>query len=82
MTSSAYLVVFVAVVIGSITKGVTGSGLPTVAIPVMAGFIGIAALIFTRYLWAFELTGALLITAALGAMVLAHRERWERREPR
>jgi len=40
---------------------------------------GLAALIFTRYLWAFELTGALLITAALGAMVLAHRERFERR---
>ncbi|GFG50467.1 NADH:ubiquinone oxidoreductase subunit J [Mycolicibacterium agri] len=39
---------------------------------------GLAALIFTRYLWAFELTGALLITAALGAMVLAHRERYER----
>ncbi|WP_431306182.1 NADH-quinone oxidoreductase subunit J [Mycobacterium hubeiense] len=41
---------------------------------------GLAALIFTRYLWAFELTGALLITAALGAMVLAHRERFERRK--
>ena len=39
---------------------------------------GLAALIFTRYLWAFELTGALLITAAIGAMVLAHRERFER----
>ncbi len=41
---------------------------------------GLAALIFTRYLWAFELTGALLITAALGAMVLAHRERFEDRK--
>jgi NADH-quinone oxidoreductase subunit J len=41
---------------------------------------GLAALIFTQYLWAFELTGALLITAALGAMVLAHRERFERRK--
>ena len=41
---------------------------------------GLAALIFTRYLWAFELTSALLITAALGAMVLAHRERLERRK--
>lgn len=36
----------------------------------------IAQLIFVRYLWAFELTGALLITATLGAMVLAHRERF------
>ena len=41
---------------------------------------GLAALNFTRYLWAFELTGALLITAALGAMVLAHRERFEHRK--
>lgn len=41
---------------------------------------GLAALLFTKYLWAFELTGALLITAALGAMVLAHRERFEHRK--
>lgn len=33
---------------------------------------GIGRLIFTRYLFAFELTSALLITAALGAMVLAY----------
>ena len=36
---------------------------------------GIAALLFTRYVFVFEGTAALLITAALGAMVLAHRER-------
>ncbi|MCW2810772.1 MAG: nuoJ [Friedmanniella sp.] len=36
---------------------------------------GIAALVFTRYVVAFEATSALLITAAVGAMVLAHRER-------
>jgi len=41
---------------------------------------GLAALIFSRYLWAFELTSALLITAAVGAMVLAHRERFEHRK--
>jgi NADH-quinone oxidoreductase subunit J len=39
---------------------------------------GLAALIFTDYVYAFELTGALLITAAVGAMVLTHRERTER----
>ena len=37
---------------------------------------GIAELIFTDYLIAFEVTSALLITAAMGAMVLAHRDRW------
>ena len=36
---------------------------------------GLATLIFTSYVFPFEATGALLITAALGAMVLAHRER-------
>jgi NADH-quinone oxidoreductase subunit J len=36
---------------------------------------GLAQLIFTRYVFPFEATAALLITAALGAMVLAHRER-------
>ncbi len=36
---------------------------------------GIAALLFSTYIFAFEVTSALLITAALGAMVLAHRER-------
>ncbi|CAN5400654.1 NADH-quinone oxidoreductase subunit J [soil metagenome] len=41
---------------------------------------GLAGVIFTRYLWAFELTSALLIVAALGAMVLTHRERLERRK--
>jgi NADH-quinone oxidoreductase subunit J len=35
---------------------------------------GIARLIFTQYIWAFEVTAALLVTAAVGAMVLAHRE--------
>jgi len=35
----------------------------------------VANLIFGRYVWIFEATSALLITAALGAMVLAHRER-------
>lgn len=36
---------------------------------------GLAVLIFIKYVWAFEVAGALLIIAAMGAMVLAHRER-------
>ena len=35
----------------------------------------LAQLLFSRYVLAFEATSALLITAAIGAMVLAHRER-------
>jgi NADH-quinone oxidoreductase subunit J len=41
---------------------------------------GIAALVFNRYVFAFEATSALLITAAVGAMVLAHRERLTKKE--
>jgi NADH-quinone oxidoreductase subunit J len=36
--------------------------------------VAIAELLFSRYVFAFEATSALLITAGLGAMVLAHRE--------
>jgi NADH-quinone oxidoreductase subunit J len=36
---------------------------------------GVAALLFTRYVFAFEVTSALLITAAVGAMILAHIEK-------
>ena len=41
---------------------------------------GLANLLFSRYVFAFETTSALLITAAIGAMVLAHRERIGERE--
>ena len=36
---------------------------------------GLARLLFSDYVWPFEVVSALLITAALGAMVLAHHER-------
>ncbi|GAA1103783.1 NADH-quinone oxidoreductase subunit J [Tsukamurella strandjordii] len=35
----------------------------------------LADTVFVRYVWAFELTAALLITATLGAMILAHRDK-------
>ncbi len=38
---------------------------------------GIAEQIFTRYVFAFEVTSALLITAALGAMILTHQEHYK-----
>jgi NADH-quinone oxidoreductase subunit J len=50
---------------------VTGLGVANTGGNVQA----IAKILFTTYVFAFEVTSALLITAALGAMVLAHRER-------
>ncbi|ARQ69263.1 NADH-quinone oxidoreductase subunit J [Streptomyces marincola] len=39
---------------------------------------GLASLLFTRYVVAFEITGILLTIAAVGATLLTHRERIER----
>jgi NADH-quinone oxidoreductase subunit J len=36
---------------------------------------GLASILFTKYVFAFEVTSALLITAAVGAMILAHVEK-------
>ena len=36
---------------------------------------GIAHLLFTKYVWVFEVASALLITAAVGAMLMAHIEK-------
>jgi NADH-quinone oxidoreductase subunit J len=41
----------------------------------------VAADIFTKYVFAFEVTSALLITAAVGAMILAHVERAKGERP-
>ena len=61
----------------AVTTGATAPGDPgALADDSDYGIEAIAELIFVRYLWAFELTGALLIAATLGAMVLAHREKF------
>jgi NADH-quinone oxidoreductase subunit J len=77
-----------AILLGIGFAGLVGAGIAraTRTLPVvgLAGVQGgtrdtniqaIARLVFTRYLLAFEVTSALLITAAVGAMVLAHIER-------
>jgi NADH-quinone oxidoreductase subunit J len=59
--------------------GIGHAAIGTAATPTSAqnsaNLTGLAQLIFTTYVYPFEITSALLITAALGAMVLAHRER-------
>jgi NADH-quinone oxidoreductase subunit J len=66
------LFVLLALVIG---HAAIGPAAPVSAADGAANLTGIAQLIFTTYVFPFEVTGALLITAAVGAMVLAHRER-------
>jgi NADH-quinone oxidoreductase subunit J len=66
------LLVLFALVIGNAT---IGPAAPNSAQFANSNVTDLAHLIFTKYVFPFELTSALLITAALGAMVLAHRER-------
>ncbi len=63
--------------LGSSLTGVPAVGLDAANAADGGNVEGIAHLIFTRYLLVFELTSGLLITAAMGAMVLAHRDRWK-----
>ena len=59
-------------VLGHVTYG-SPKGLADV--DASGNMTAMADLIFGKYVWAFEVTSALLITAVLGAMMLAHRER-------
>jgi NADH-quinone oxidoreductase subunit J len=65
---------FVILILG-IGHAALGGAAPNSAAYGTNNLTGLATLIFTTYVFPFEVTGALLITAALGAMVLAHRER-------
>ncbi|MBA2531264.1 MAG: NADH-quinone oxidoreductase subunit J [Nocardioidaceae bacterium] len=73
-----------AVVLGVLFGATIALGITQTSVGVIAGLDeanaegnvpGIAVLLFSKYVFAFEVTSALLITAALGAMVLAHQER-------
>ena len=73
-----------ATVVGLLFGALLIAGLSQVSLGVVTGLDqansdgnvqGLAQLLFSKYVFAFEATSALLITAAIGAMVLAHRER-------
>ena len=66
------LLVLLSLIIGNAAIGPAAPAGPAYS---SANVQGVATLIFTTYVFPFEVTSALLITAALGAMVLAHRER-------
>ena len=66
------MLVLLSLIIGN---AAIGPSAPSTASYSSGNLLGLATLIFTTYVFPFEVTSALLITAALGAMVLAHRER-------
>jgi NADH-quinone oxidoreductase subunit J len=70
--------VLLVVAVGSGVSGVHAVGLKE-ATGDKGNVTAIAELLFSRYVFAFEATSGLLITAGLAAMVLAHRERLTKR---
>lgn len=67
--------VFAVLMVAAVTQATYGAALGLEAANVDGNVPGVAQLLFSKYVFAFEVTSALLITAALGAMLLAHRER-------
>jgi len=65
---------FLVLLIVGIGHAAIGTAAPQTAANGSDNLTGIAKLIFTTYVFPFEATSALLITAALAAMVLTHRE--------
>jgi NADH-quinone oxidoreductase subunit J len=74
LAAGLVLVVLLVAMVGQLSLG-TMKGLS--AANAGGNLEALANLLFSRYVVAFEATSALLITAAVGAMVLAHRERTE-----
>jgi len=70
-------IAFIVLLIVGTGHAAIGSAPTTLSQSQANNLTGLAQLIFTTYVYPFEVTSALLITAALGAMVLAHRERTE-----
>ena len=68
-------VLFATLVITGITQTTVGAAVGLGEANADGNVPAVASLLFSKYVYAFEVTSALLITAALGAMVLAHQER-------
>ena len=73
-----FAVLMIAALAGAL-GGFTSPGV-SAAVGSRGNVAAVADLLFSRYVFAFELTSSLLITAGLGAMVLGHRERITRRK--
>jgi len=75
MLAIAVGLLFAVVVIAGLAQTTVGAVVGLDEANIDGNVPGVARLLFSDYVFAFEVTSALLITAAVGAMVLAHRER-------
>jgi NADH-quinone oxidoreductase subunit J len=75
LAAGAVGLLFGVLVITSVGQAVVSDPIGLASANTDGNIPALAQLLFSRYVFAFEVTSALLITAAVGAMVLAHRER-------
>jgi len=59
--------------------GITNAAPPPTVVP---NIVAIGELLYTRYLFPFELAGLVLLVAMIGAIVLTHRKRGDTRTPK
>lgn len=80
--ASLFGLIFSAMLVSAITSSLASpsAGLAAVSADSGGPIQAIARLIFREYVFAFEALSALLITAAVGAILLAHNERWAPRK--
>jgi NADH-quinone oxidoreductase subunit J len=78
LATAGFGMTFVAILVGTIGHTIVHTQAVGLTSANAGGNVqALARLIFTTYFWPFEVISALLIVAAVGAMVLAHRERTE-----
>ncbi|WP_298454532.1 NADH-quinone oxidoreductase subunit J [uncultured Cellulomonas sp.] len=68
-----------ALLVGVVTRATYAVPVGLLEANAVSNPVGIARLVFSDFLFAFEVVGVLLVTAALGALVLTHRQRLSRR---
>lgn len=72
MSADAIVIIFIALAAGSLVKGISGLGLPLVAIPVMAGFLGAERAVVMMVVPGILINFGLMWTYRAHATAVAH----------
>jgi len=80
--ATLFALAFGGLLVSSVTSGVAPVAVTLAGVNTEAGgnLQALAKPVFGNYILAFEVTSALLITAVIAAMILAHRETWKPRK--
>lgn len=79
LMSAVVGIVFGLLLVLGVAQAATGTAVGLGQANANGNIEGLAQVLFTKYVLAFEATAALLVTAAMGAMLLAHRERTDKK---